>query len=677
MQNLKYKIGLCNVFWNKNGIDTKYFNDVEAQKNYFLNKINGGANLSPLINFNINDNITTVVTYQDNSERTIEELIACNYAVILKYNTETNEIISTRYFFAKVSQLSGRQMRVELDLDDLQTNYFRYKNNIAPCIINRAHLNRFIDNGDNTISFDLRPQSHLFDIENEDFTKILTKRTELKIFYKNEAITNWINENIAFWVYVFIDKNHTYNVKNPNDNSASTINGNLGCIKYGKKTTLSTGANVIFDNGTYISETACLFYPVYKNNGTITHSIYVKDKTGNFQISIDSLGYNEFRELNENASYIFTSKISPLALLDFETTQTTFEIINNDLIITSGTYNTIDQLIIGGGVRALATIRPASIGTNYNGVFFGGYVYLLENKETLEFTTNDNFTFNKNEIIGANRDIKFNPKMLATPFKNITIKSYDGNKIDLDLQKIGNNKMRFLYNESIQPEVTKYYLRLKAPSGLYIEDNNKNYNGLVASVDNSLAVANDQYSNFIANNKNYWLQSSFQIGENIFKGLMGTAFSAGMGNIPGAIGGGLSTITGATSGVVNRNLNIDNMREAPGNIKNAQGNPIFNASIDNIGFYIEEYDALIHDKQHADDIMYKNGFVCGEIGNIGDFDNIRTIFNYISADVDGINANISDAEKTRLIEKLKSVRFWNIDGFDYIHENYERSIANG
>ena len=119
------------------------------------------------------------------------------------------------------------------------------------------------------------------------------------------------------------------------------------------------------------------------------------------------------------------------------------------------------------------------------------------------------------------------------------------------------------------------------------------------------------------------------------------------------------------------------MREAPGNIKNAQGNPIFNASVDNIGFYIEEYDALMHDKQQADDIMYKNGFVCGEIGNIGDFDNIRTIFNYISADVDGINANISDAEKTRLIEKLKSVRFWNIDGFDYIHENYERSITNG
>jgi hypothetical protein len=677
MQNLKYKIGLCNVFWNKNGIDTKYFNDVEAQKNYFLNKINGGANLSPLVNFNINDNITTIVTYQDNSARTIEELIACNYAVILKYNTETNEIINTRYFFAKASQLSGRQMRVELDLDDLQTNYFRYKNNIAPCIINRAHLNRFIDNGDNTISFNLNSDSHLFDIENEDFTKILSKRTKLKIYYGNDLITNWINENIAFWVYAFIDKNHTYNVKNPTNNNTSTINGNLGVIKYGKKTTLTNGTNVIFDNGAYTSETACVFYPVYKNNGTITNRIIVKDNNNSFTIDIGDLGYNEFRKLNENASYIFTSKISPLALLDFETTQTTFNIENNNLIITAGTYNETDQLSIGGGVRTLATIRPATTGTSYDGVFFGGYVYLLENKETAEISTSDKFIFNKNELIGATRNLIFNPKMLASPFKSIVIKSSDGNKFELDLQKIGKNTMRFLYNEAIQPEVSKYYIRLKAPSGLYIENNNKNYNGLVASVDNSLAIANDQYSNFIANNKNYWLQSSFQIGENLFKGIMGTAFSAGMGNIPGAIAGGISTITGAVSGVVNRNLNIDNMREAPGNIKNAQGNPIFNASIDEIGFYIEEYDALIHDKQQADDIMYKNGFVYGEIGNIADFDNIRTIFNYISADIDGINANISDEEKTRLIEKLKSVRFWNIDGFDYINENYERSIANG
>lgn len=677
MQDLKYRIGLFNVFWNKNGIDTKYFNSVGAQKYYFLNKLNEGANLSPFVNFNINDNISTSIVYQDTSERTIEELIACNYAMILKYNTETNEVVDTRYFFASVTQLSGRQMRVDLELDDIQTNYFKHKDKIAPCVINRAHLNRFIDNGDDTISFDLSPQSHLFDIENEDFTKILTKRTEVKLFYKNEIITNWINENVAFWVYAFIDKNHTYNVKNPTDNSASTINGNLGCIKYGKKTTSSNGVNVILDNGAYTSETACVFYPVYKNNGTPTNNIYVKDNEGSFQILIGDLGYNEFRKLNENASYIFTSKISPLALIDFETTQTTFEIVNNDLVITGGTYNATDQLQFGGGVRALATIRPAATGTNFDGVLFGGYAYLLENKETAEIATNDKFTFNKSEIINATRNIIFNPKMLATPFKNITIKTYDGNKIDLDLQKIGNNKMRFLYNEAIQPEVSKYYLRLKAPSGLYIEDNNKNYNGLVASVDNSLAIANDQYSNFIANNKNYWLQSSFQIGENIFKGLKGASFSAGMGNIPGAISSGISTITGAISGVVNRSLNIDNMREAPGNIKNAQGNPIFNATIDNIGFYVEEYDALIHDKQQADDIMYKNGFVYGEIGNIADFDNIRTIFNYISADVDGINANISDEEKTRLIEKLKSVRFWNIDGFDYVNENYERSIANG
>ena len=201
MQTLKYKIGLCNVFWNRDGIDTRYFENVASQRAYFLFKVGAVNAIGPRINFNINDNISTTITYLDDSNRSIEELIACNYAVLFRANPETDEVVDVRYYYAKVSQLSGRKMRVELDLDDIQTNYFKYKNQIAPCIINRAHLNRFVKNEDNTFSFDLGLKSHLYEEEDASRAKRLTKRTKLKIKYTDDIITNWINDNVAYWVY--------------------------------------------------------------------------------------------------------------------------------------------------------------------------------------------------------------------------------------------------------------------------------------------------------------------------------------------------------------------------------------------------------------------------------------------------------------------------------------------
>lgn len=652
MQNLKYKIGLCNVFWNKNGIDTKYFNNVEAQKNYFLNKINGGANLSPLVNFNINDNITTVVTYQDNSERTIEELIACNYAVILKYNTDTNEIINTRYFFAKVSQLSGRQMRVELDLDDLQTNYVRYKNNIAPCIINRAHLNRFIDNGDNTISFNLSPESHLFEEENETKSKRLIKREKIKIKYHNDDIINdWLNENVVGWVYTFLDKNKSdYNIFKYSDNAQTKISGDLFDISY-------FGKNASYSNvPDYSSEYSVIFYPMTKR--------------GNIQIrynseltTIDSRGEANFRQRNNNTSFYFSSKISAVVPIDFN--QLNCTINNGDLIIDLPATSPI----VGDKGRIYRNetyvLKTGKIGTNPVGVFagaFGTFEY-----ECLPINIEKKLSFNKNDLINSQRDLKYNPKLLNTNFYNLTLKSADGSEFDYDILKINNITPKLIYNETLQAEITKYYFRIDAPNGLYIEKTKENYTGLVGAVDNSIPIANDQYSNFIANNKNFNLQAMTNFSTDMLKALKNVKNPINL----------IENTFDASMELVNKGFTTDNMKSAPGQLQKASGNVLFNLDVCELGLYYELYECLEHDKQQADDIMYKNGFVYGEIGNIADFDNIRAIFNYISADVDGINANISDEEKTRLIEKLKSVRFWNIDGFDYINENYERSIANG
>ena len=660
MQNLKYKIGLCNVFWNKNGIDTKYFNNVEAQKNYFLEKINGGANLSPLVNFNINDNISTVITYQDNSDRTIEELIACNYAVILKFNTETNEIINTRYFFAKASQLSGRQMRVELDLDDLQTNYFRFKNTIAPCIINRAHINRFINNNDGTVNFDFTENSHLFSIEDTNKSKRLTKREKLKVNYIDDIIlTNWLNENVAYWVYTFVDLTKEYNGA-----GNLKIPGNKTRLYYDVITKRNVSQSDSQDIG-------IIYYPIMKSN----NKIYVSNSDKTIKYVINEISMELFRTNNNDATFFYTTKISsvlPIAL----SYSMNYEISDNNLYLKGdGVGDTIGYF---GFIGTRAYLVRESQTTGDNALFFGGVITKNQLKLTCE-PIDKELKFNINEIINSQRNKRFNPKLLSTNFTNLTLASSDGSTFEYDISKINTLNPEFVYNEPLVADITKYYLRIKAPTGLYIEDNNYNYNGLVGSVDNSIPITNDQYANFIANNKNFWLQSR---GTSALNTVIGTVMGAIGGFVSGGpvgavVGGGVALaggIGGAIKQEVNNTFVADNMRNAPDQLKNASGSVLFNANIQDLGNYIEIYDALDHEKQEFDDKCFLNGFAYGEIGNLADFDNIRTYFNYISADVEIITADISDEEKIRLIEKLKAVRFWNSDIIQYDLENYERRL---
>lgn len=144
MLNHKYRIALCNVFWTEEDINTRFFSSI-AEQNAYFNSLTAGK-FSSLSNFNMGNNIETAVTYRDDSNRSVEELVACNYAVVQKYDEESGVILSRRYFFAYPQQDSGRQMRVTLSLDDIQTNYFKFKDQIAPCLIKRACLDRWQKN---------------------------------------------------------------------------------------------------------------------------------------------------------------------------------------------------------------------------------------------------------------------------------------------------------------------------------------------------------------------------------------------------------------------------------------------------------------------------------------------------------------------------------------------------
>lgn len=631
--NLRYKIGLTNVWWDKENIDTRYFENLQAQANYFDTKI-GADNLSPYLNFNIADNITTSIAYQDVSNRTTEELIACNYAVLYKFD-ENNQIIDRRYFFAKVSQLSGRQMRVDLDLDDIQTNYFKHKDKITPCTINRAHLNRFVKNSDNlSVSFNLNSDSHLFEIEGTDLAKRLIKRDKLNFnYYEYADLTNWLKENLLYWVYIFIDKRHRYKAKKFSDDTDGVVDGINTIIDYGG----ISGIN---------SQYGVISYPVL----AFGKKMYVQVNNKKYVVNKTSETY--FENLNSDTSYYYTSKMSirtPAELFyNYEIDE------NGDLILKSN----------GGGTNTLANVGEIlAINLGNNQVIFTHDMGKSDiEKETQTYILDYDFNFNITDLKGT-RNSKFNPKLLNSNFKTLSLRTGDGNIFNYDIQKLGAKNLKFLYDETLQPEITKYYFRVKSPTGLYVVENNENYNGLVGSVDNALAITNSTYASFIANNKNFWLQTTLNVGKNMFN----FGENLAQGNVSNVLDVGYKT--------VNSFLTIDNMRNAPSDMKNANGNVLFNQQVAKLGLYIEIYSALEHDIKQADDAMYKNGFAYGEIGKVGDFDNIRKYFNYISADIETITANISNEEKSRLRGKIsEGVRFWNSDTIQYNLENYERFL---
>ena len=124
-------------------------------------------------------------------------------------------------------------------------------------------------------------------------------------------------------------------------------------------------------------------------------------------------------------------------------------------------------------------------------------------------------------------------------------------------------------------------------------------------------------------------------------------------------------------------LTTDNLRNAPNVIKNANGSVVFNNLVTPFKPHIEEYDILEYDKKIINDYLIEHGYAVNTHDYIYNYDNIRTRFNYIEAEVEVINAPLSNIEKERLKDKLRAVRFWNSDEINYDLENYERGLNNG
>ena len=144
-------------------------------------------------------------------------------------NLDNDDVFSIEYpigafhYYYKVQSAeigANNQIILTLNLDTLQTYLVNEKVKFSECFINKAHLNRFVYNGDGTISFNGGVESPLFEREEaQNVAKRLVAREVLNYDfgrdYENEPVysqgqvdhvkrvKNWYQNNVVGWLYGF------------------------------------------------------------------------------------------------------------------------------------------------------------------------------------------------------------------------------------------------------------------------------------------------------------------------------------------------------------------------------------------------------------------------------------------------------------------------------------------
>lgn len=649
------------------------FDNREAQEEYF--NVASLFSNAVSINFNAGSLMETTIIYRVPENVGLNDLMSSNYCIIKDNNA--NATLKYYYYYVKnIIQDSGNQLKVLLELDVFQTYYIDVE--FSDCEILKAHLNRFVDNGNGTVSFDGRVESKLF--SNELFSNIakrLTKRQKVSLYNSDNAeIDAWLEQHVYGWLYVYLDATTDgYTLAQSAENGTSQTNKNkLPPIYY--KSQYPGGENL---NGGI----ACICVPL-----TDSSTIQL-----NGNISWNYEGLIQFLETN-GYSYVLGIKISALPpfhyyedyggqvysaeLINLGSSQFPIIVLRFDMFDYSETMSS--NILEPGALNRVQSTFAFFTTRRTAATSYGVCCVLYQTPyiKTKPVQLSDVITFSKEEIKQANRDAKYNPKMLNSNYKEIRIRTSNSDGFVYDLQKLNNTQIVLKYYEPLTPDITRHYLCIENLDGVYIADTNFNYTGDIDTFDASLTFATSAYQDMLAHNKNFYLQNSIRresnFAKNIFNGLK-AVFS---GDLSGAVekltGGGIDREIDRK----NQELTVDNMMHAPGAQDIAKGSAVLSYMVQALGIYIEEYDILPNERDMINEQMCLFGYALNRIGNVKDYDNIRIYYNYIQAEIQETSGiNISKVVHDKFKEIFaRGVRFWNVDTFSYEKENYERWLGN-
>ena len=685
-----YQIALTNVAFDNSYNNVLRFATRSEQEAYFdtntlfLNK--------EFINFNATNLLTTNIVYDIGPDESIQKMLNCNYCIV-KDSSPSKTLNYYYYFITNAVYLNDKQISVALELDVINTYYIDLQ--FSDCLIEKGHLNRVVENEDGTVSFDGTVDSKLFEREDiRNVAKRLTKRTTLGLYDTSNEIGAWLANNVSNWIYIYWDVLHDYNWLKLDSTKQVTSSKAREFVTMTK-------------NGVLPSNICLFAYPIYKSNKIIkfnanngfTNNIAWGDWTSVLDRTYSQTALQKFANItgNDGYSYIFTTKTSIVPPFNTIPSKIDYTIDNQGNLVINANVSAsgaiFNPLLSGLGTGDAET---KGVGTDLavTGKEYASTISLIKSQNTniiIDYTIDKMLNFAKNEIVNANKSIKFNPKLLASDYFNIRISDNTENGFDYDVQKLNKTNLKIGVVESLTPDIAKRYIRIVDNNGVYIKDTEENLTGFLNSNDNSILMPTSAYQSMLANNKNYFLQNSINRQFNLAQGLAsgGLALASGaMSKNPLAlIGGAITGVNVAANyakDVISQNLTVDNLQNAPSAIVAAKGNATFENMYSANGVIVEEYDILPNEKQMINDFMCQYGFTVNRLDNPKNYDNIRHFYNYVRASLENITSNLllSNAVRAKIKEiYANGVRFWNVfnnqtPSFNYNKENYERWLNN-
>lgn len=638
-----YSIKILNYNFDKDYDNVRLFENKDAQSRFFDN-IQNATKLDD-VNFICKDLINASVTFYTNDFISLKKLLNYNYAVIT--NSENNEKL---YFFINsIEQGSGGLIILNMTIDVFNTYIFDIT--FSKAQIERAHIDRWIKTG-NTLNFNFNENSNLFEREQiKDLSKRLTYKERMLAHYDltaNSQFNQWLNDNVACWVYIYLSAGNYTSTDGNGSNKTTTVNN----IKYINKSQSQPGG------------TAVLCYPIYKTDKRIYQNVVYSSELTKRQEWIGS-AWEDFKVKNTVTPYtIKYSLLAPFAVTNFDIRL--WEIDDNGDLSLAG-WSGLNDLFYD----------------NNNYFVSIGYQDI---SQPVKMTVNK-LTYDKDiavsEIITNSNLTKYNPKMYNSDIKSLLIK-INGNEYEYDIAKINSNNPTFNYYEVLTPDITKSLLVLNPPdNSIYIKATANNYSGLMATQDMSILFSNTKLDEFLANNKNAFL--SFQTNQ-VFAGVKGIAGAVAAGATTSALGGptnpvlsGVNVASAVTSTATNLiqnsiqfGLTIDNMRSAPNTLVNANGNAILLNAIQELGCYLEIYEAIPYEQDMVNDYIRYYGYTVNIIDDLQKYFNSRKVYNYVKTNVNNIDGPVSNNVKDIFKEMFnRGIRIWHIDDIDFNKSNYE------
>lgn len=670
---LNFQARLINVKFDKENRNVLRFSTREAQQKYF-----DCASLfvdAPFVNFNAGSLLDTSIVYEVEEGASINDILSKNYCII-KDNTPNATLPYYYYHVESTMQDSGRQIKVRLRLDIFQTYYI--DTDFTPCHINRAHLNRFVAVDQDHVAFDGNLTSKLFEGEDiKNFPKRLKSRQTFALMpdrFGGGIVPSEISQtNLTFcdnyligWAYVFLN--------------SSILNVQFTGTGFPTRArTMREGA----EGNRFVLPYVCLCFPLLRDLSSISVDMqrrYSLTYTWDFNTFVSGV-------LSQIESYILDVKISQtppfpnFSYFDRYTiknavdTAGTHTLTIEDIATAEHANNVYGEFFALGKSDNQSGYMAYIVYQHDIGVSDTTYKYSLKsgmNSRTM--TTPLTYQFAKSDIIGSKKDKQFNPKLLSQSFTELRVGQGLGAPQIYDPQKMNTNKVLVAWRESIVPAIMRIYIGAlnndlnNDENNIYNSETFKSLVGANIAQDTSFPYSINQLEQFLANNKNFYLQNTLNRATNFVQGL-----KLSSGNVGAIANNALSGIGDLISSKINEQLTTDNMANAPEAYKNIDGNPLLPMAINDDRTYIEIWQALDNEMEIANDYMALYGFTTNLIGKIKDFDNVRKYYNYIAADIEEIEGvSISNAVYDAFKQAFaRGVRFWNVDTFEYDQENYE------